>query len=121
MDKLEGKKKVHEMQKKGLFTWEEFRNVVKACRDTVRKAKALLQLNLAKEVKDYKNVGLFVCFKICQQCKRQTRENVGPLLNDVGVFVTGDTEKAEILNEFFASVFIAKTSPQESQILEVRE
>ena len=46
--------------------------------------------------------------------KRKTKENVGPLLNEVGASVTGDTEKAEILNSFFASVFNAKTSPQES-------
>lgn len=54
MDKLKGKKNVHEMWKKGLSTWEEQRNIVRACRDAKRKTKALLELNLAEEVKDNK-------------------------------------------------------------------
>ena len=49
MRKLKGKK-VHEMWKKGLTTWEEYRNVVRACRDATRKAKAHLELNLAKVI-----------------------------------------------------------------------
>jgi len=53
--------------------------------------------------------------------KRKTRDNVGPLLNEVGVLVMEDAEKAELLNAFFASVFSAKAGPQESQALEVRE
>ncbi|GAB0199208.1 mitochondrial enolase superfamily member 1 [Grus japonensis] len=50
--------------------------------------------------------------------KRKTRENVGPLLNEVGALVMEDTEKAELLNAFFASVFTAKAGPQESQTRE---
>ena len=46
---------------------------------------------------------------------------MGPLLNGAGVLVTNDTEKAELLNAFFASVFTAKASPQECQTLETRE
>ncbi|GAB0205877.1 mitochondrial enolase superfamily member 1 [Grus japonensis] len=45
--------------------------------------------------------------------KRKTRENVALLLNEVGALVMEDTEKAELLNAFFAS------GPQETQTLEV--
>ncbi|GAB0207699.1 mitochondrial enolase superfamily member 1 [Grus japonensis] len=85
-------------------------------RDATRKAKAHLELNLARDVKDNKK-GFFKYIS----SKRKTRENVGPLLNEVGALVTEDTEKAELLNAFFASVFTAKASPQETQTLEVRE
>ena len=54
MDKFKGKKKVHEMWKKGLSTWEESGNLVKACRDATRKAKAHLEFSLKKEVKSNK-------------------------------------------------------------------
>ncbi|PKU36575.1 rna-directed dna polymerase from mobile element jockey- hypothetical protein [Limosa lapponica baueri] len=53
--------------------------------------------------------------------KRKTRENMGPLLNEVGALVTEDAEKAELLNAFFASVFIAKAGPQEPQTPRVGE
>jgi len=36
---LRWKRKVHGMWKEGQATWEEYRNVVKACRDAMRKAK----------------------------------------------------------------------------------
>ena len=60
IDKIEGKKKVYEMWKKGLSSWEEHRNIFRACRDVMRKAKAKLELNLAKEIKDNKK-GFLKC------------------------------------------------------------
>jgi len=51
---LRWKRKVHEMWKEGQATWEEYRSVVRACRDAMRKAKAHLELNLAGDVKDKK-------------------------------------------------------------------
>ena len=44
--------------------------------------------------------------------KWKTRDNVGPLLNEAGVLVTEDAEKAELLNAFFTSVFSTKAGPQ---------
>jgi len=48
------KRKVHGMWKDGQATWEEYRNVVRACRDATRKAKARLEFNLARDVKNNK-------------------------------------------------------------------
>ncbi|GAB0210235.1 mitochondrial enolase superfamily member 1 [Grus japonensis] len=104
------------MWKKGLATWDEYRDVVTVRRDATRKAKAHLELNLAREVKDNKK-GFFKYIS----SKRKTRENVGPQLNEVGALVMEHTEKAELLNAAFSSVFTAKAGPQESQTLEVGE
>jgi len=114
--KLKWKRKVHGMWKEGQATWEEYRNIVRACREATRKAKAHLELNLARDVRDRKK-GFFKCIS----SKWVTRENVGPLLNEVDALVTEDTGKAELLNAFFASVFTAKAGPWASQTLEVRE
>ncbi|GAB0204029.1 mitochondrial enolase superfamily member 1 [Grus japonensis] len=116
LEKLKGKKEVYRMWKKGMATWEENRDVVRVCRDATRKAKAHLELNLARDVKDNKK-GFFKYISN----KMKTRENVGLLLNEMDALVMEDTEKVELLNAFFASVFTAKASPQESQTLEVGE
>jgi len=104
------------MWKEGQATWEEYRNVVRACRDATRKAKAHLELKLARDVKNNKK-GFFNYIS----SKRKARDNVGPLLNEAGVLVMEDAEKAELLNAFFASVFSVKAGPQESQAPDVRE
>jgi len=53
--------------------------------------------------------------------KQKTRDNVGLLLNEMGVLVMEEAKKAELLNALFASTFNAKAGPQESQALETRE
>ncbi|GAB0183823.1 mitochondrial enolase superfamily member 1 [Grus japonensis] len=49
------------------------------------------------------------------------RENVGPLQNETGDLVTQDMEKAEVLNDFFASVFTGKSLSHAAQVTEGRD
>jgi len=51
---LRWKRKSHGMWKEGQATWEEYRNVVRACRDSARKAKAHLEFSLARDVRNNK-------------------------------------------------------------------
>jgi len=80
-DKIKGKKKVYEMEEEVPSSWEEYRSVVRACRDASRKAKA--HLKLAKGVEGIKGSFLFVCVVFLFVCfvffkyvssKRKTRE-----------------------------------------------
>lgn len=100
---------------KGQATWEECRNIIRVCKDAKRNAKVYLELNLARVVKDIKK-GFFKSLIR----KRKSRGNVGPLVNGMGALVVEDPEKMELLNTFFAPVFIAQASPQEPQTLEPR-
>jgi len=112
--KTQMEEQVYGMWKEGQDTREESWNIVRACREPTRKAKAHLELNLARDVKGKKK-GFFI------SSKWKTRDNVGLLLNEAGVVVVEDTEKAELLNAFFASVFTTKAGPQASHSLEERE
>ncbi|GAB0178660.1 hypothetical protein GRJ2_000331300 [Grus japonensis] len=89
---------------------------VQAAREQVRKAKALIELNLARDVKGNKK-----SFYRYVSEKRRTRENVGPLQNETGDLVTQDMEKAEVLNDFFASVFTGKCLRHTAQVAEDRD
>ena len=86
--------------KQGCVFWEEYRAVVSVCRERIRKAKAQMELNLVRDVKDnkkgfYKDIGR----------RRWANESVPPLMKGNGELASSDREKAEVLNECFASVF----------------
>ncbi|CAM5122712.1 unnamed protein product [Eretmochelys imbricata] len=86
---------------------EEYKNIARACRNEIRRAKSHLELQLARDVKSNKK-GFFRYVGN----KKKAQESVGPLLNEGGNLVTEDVEKAKVLNAFFASVFTNKVSSQ---------
>ncbi|GAB0179938.1 mitochondrial enolase superfamily member 1 [Grus japonensis] len=113
LDKPKHKKEAYRGWKQGHGVWEEYRGIVQATRDQIRKAKALIELNLARDVKGNKK-----SFYRYVSDKRKTSEYVGPLWKETRDLVTQDMEKAEVLNDFFASVFTRKCSSHTAQVTE---
>ncbi|KFR07567.1 hypothetical protein Y956_13278, partial [Nipponia nippon] len=109
--KLKAKKRLHRQWKKGLVSWEEDRDAVRLCKDGIRKAKAQLEPNLARDAKNNKK-GFY---RHINQ-KRKVKESVPPLMSRSGELMTTDEEEAEVLNNFFASVFTGNPSPHTSRI-----
>uniref|UniRef100_A0A8V0Y9R4 Transmembrane protein 170B n=1 Tax=Gallus gallus TaxID=9031 RepID=A0A8V0Y9R4_CHICK len=68
--KLESKKKMHRQWKQGQVPWAEHRDAPMLCRDKARKAKAQLELDLARGVKKKKKD-----FKRYINRKREVQEN----------------------------------------------
>ncbi|GAB0182534.1 mitochondrial enolase superfamily member 1 [Grus japonensis] len=116
LGKVKQKKEAYRGWKQGQVAWEEYRETVQAAREQVRKAKALIEISLAGDVKDKKK-----SFYRYVSDKRRIRENVGPLQNETGDLVTQDMEKAEVFNDFFASVFTGKSLSHTAQVTEGRD
>ncbi|CAM4558081.1 unnamed protein product [Caretta caretta] len=102
---LKHKKQAYKKWKVGHMTREEYKNIARACRNDIRRAKSHLELQLARDVKSNRK-GFFRYVGN----KKKAKESVGPLLNEGGNLVTEDVEKANVLNAFFASVFTNKVS-----------
>ncbi|KFP35230.1 hypothetical protein N324_05800, partial [Chlamydotis macqueenii] len=113
LDQLKTKKKGYNEGKQGHGAWEDYREIDQTARDQVRQAKALTKLHLAGDVKGHKKT-----FYRYIEDKRKTKENVSPLWKEMGDLITQDMEKAEVLNDFFASVF---TSDSPSHVAKVTE
>jgi len=113
------KKRVYQLWKKGHATQEEYRGLVRLCREEIRQAKVQLELSLATVVRDNKK-----CFYKYINKRKRAKESLHPLLVARGNIANNDEENAEVLNAFFASVFNSQTGyPQGSQppVLEDRE
>ena len=109
--RLQEKKRIHLLWKKGRATQKEYKEV-KMCREKIRQAKAQLELNLAAGVKRNKNL-----FYRYMNSKRRTKENLHSLHDEAGNVTTEDKERADVLNAFFTSVFKSQTSyPQVSPL-----
>ncbi|GAB0187869.1 mitochondrial enolase superfamily member 1 [Grus japonensis] len=113
LDKLKLRREACRGWKQGQVAWEEYGESVRAARDQVRNAKALMELNLARDVKGNKKS----LYRYISN-KRKTRENMGLLWNETGNLVTWGMEKAEVLNDFFASIFTGKCFSHTTSVAE---
>ena len=88
-DKLKHKKEAYRAWKQGQVAWEKYRDIIRAASDQVRKAKAMTEINLARDIKGNKKS---FCRYISDKSK--TRENMGPLQKEMQDLVNLDTEKS---------------------------
>ena len=77
--RLQKKKRVYVLWKKGQETWGDYREVAKVWKEEVRKAKARLELRFATAVKENKKF-----FYKYISGKTRSKENFHPLLDAAG-------------------------------------
>ena len=105
------KKKFYIEWKQEQVTWKDYKEVLQASRDQVKKVKTQIKLNLARDIK--RNKKKF--YKYISN-KRKAREDVDPLQKETGHLVMRDTEKAEVFSDLFG--FIDKNSNCTTQVAE---
>ncbi|KFV70798.1 hypothetical protein N307_10621, partial [Dryobates pubescens] len=104
LEDLREKKRLCHLWKEGKASRGMFKEVVRLCRNKIREAKAQLELKLATSVKDNKK-------QFYKYIKKGRLMKAYPsLMSNCGGQVSTDQEKAEILNNFFGSVFTGNPS-----------
>ena len=98
------KKKYHLWKKytqtKSYQDYSIYKKELNKTTNEIKRAKKLFETKLAENIKrDSKS------FYAYSRSKLKTKDKVGPLTNDEGIPVTDDKETAEMLNNFFTSVF----------------
>ncbi|RMC14369.1 hypothetical protein DUI87_09464 [Hirundo rustica rustica] len=96
LDKHKQKNEACRGWKQGQVAWEEYREIVQTARNQVRKAKAVIELNMVKDVK---------IDEASKQEKASISDKRAPISKE-----TQDMDKAEVLNDFFILVFTSKCS-----------
>jgi len=86
-------------------TQKDYRDLVRSCREKIRKSKAQLELILATNVRNNKK-----CFYKYINNKKRAKENLHPLSDVEANIAIKNKKKAEVLNVFFASVFNSQNS-----------
>ncbi|PKU40656.1 rna-directed dna polymerase from mobile element jockey-like [Limosa lapponica baueri] len=113
LDKFRTKKEAYRGWKQGQVEWAEYKETVRVARNQIRQTKAQAELNLARDIKNNeKNFYRYI------RDKGKTREVVGPLWKETGDLASQGMDKAELLNNFFASVFTSKGSNHTTQVTE---
>ncbi|XP_059575008.1 RNA-directed DNA polymerase from mobile element jockey isoform X1 [Alligator mississippiensis] len=100
---LRAKRGAHKKWKQGEITKDEYTSSARACREAVRQAKATMELRMATQIKDNKKL-----FFRYIGSKRKAQGGIGPLLNGQKQLAMDRRDKAELLDEFFASVFLSE-------------
>ncbi len=92
----------------------EYKKMERNVNKEVRRSKRLFEQNLAKRIKDDPKA-----FFAYLNSQRKVKESVGPLKNKEGELITDELGMANILNEFFSSVFTEEDTSQMPEVEEV--